>query len=100
MVFAVDGYGGTDFGPGKDLGDFVGFHIDATVGHGGAEVVVPISTMKAVAHVFGALIVVEKENIGDVGKVVVSAKFFGAAGHFLGADFSPDLKSAGGNGNS
>jgi len=60
------------------LGYIRGPHIDTTVGHGDAEIVVPISAVKAEAKIIGKLSIAEKENIGNVGKVIVSAQFSGA----------------------
>lgn len=95
MVFAINCHRGADFGPIIKLGDFGGFHIDTAMGHGDAKIIVPIGAVKAVADFFCHLVVVEKHNVGNVGKIVISAGFFGTAGHFLGADFGPDGESTG-----
>ena len=94
MVFTVNSDGGANLGPIKDLGGFFGFHIDTTVRHGDAEIIVPVGTMKTESDAFGVRRVMEKHNVGYVGQIVISAQGLGAAGHFLGADFGPDGKSA------
>ena len=72
FVFAVDSNRSVKGGPVENLGDVRGFHIDTAVGHGHAEIVVPISAVKAEAKIVGKLGIAEKENIGNVGKVIVS----------------------------
>lgn len=96
VVFAVNGDSGAYRSPGINLGHIRGFHIDAAMAHGPAKVVVPIGTVEAVADPFGHFLVEEKQNIGNVGEIIISTQLFGAAGHFLGADLGPDSKSTGG----
>ena len=67
MVFAVDGNRGAKVGPGKNLGNVGSFHIDATVGHGDTKIVVPVGAVKAVAELFGEVVVIKVEDVGDVG---------------------------------
>lgn len=93
MEFAIDDDRSIDFGPGKESSGVGCFHIDATMGHGGTKIVVPIGTVETVAHSFWGFVVVEEHNIGNIGKVIVGAEFTGAAGHFLGADFTPNVES-------
>ena len=66
MVFSIDYYGGADFCPAVELGDFRSFHVNTAVRHGDAEVVVPIGAVEAVADMFGNLVVVEKKNIWNI----------------------------------
>lgn len=73
MVLAVDGYRSANFGPVIELGDLTGFHVDTAVGHGVTKIVVPVSAMKAEAHLSRVFIVVEKHNIRDIRKIIISS---------------------------
>lgn len=77
------------------MGDVGSFHVDATVRHGGAKIIVPVGAMETVAHSFGKLIVIKEENIGNIGEVVVGTIFFGTARHFLRTNPGPNVKSTG-----
>ena len=45
LVLTVDNDRSVDFSPGVNLGNVTGFHVNATVGHGGAKVVVPVGSV-------------------------------------------------------
>lgn len=95
-IFAVDEDGGVYLGPIEKHFGFGGFHINTTVGHGDAEIVVPISAVKTKTQTLGNRVVVEKHDIGNIGEIIISAVFFGATRHFLRFNFGPNLESAGG----
>lgn len=62
--------------------------------HGNPKVIMPVGTMNTVADFFGSCVVIEKEDMRNVGQIIVGTQFFGATRHFLGANLSPDGKGA------
>lgn len=61
--------------------------------HRDAKIVVPIGAVNTVAYFFGGFVIVEKHNVGDIGKIIIITQFFGAARHFLRADLGPNSES-------
>ena len=82
-VFTINDNLGADICPIVDLGYFGRPHVDTAVTHGSPKIIVPISAMNAIANPFGDFFVVEKQDIRDIGKIIVGAKFLGSAGHLL-----------------
>lgn len=58
--------GSADLGPVEEPVGFVGFHIDTAMGHGSAEIAVPVGAMEAVA-------LVKIHDPGDIFQVVTRA---------------------------
>ena len=64
---------GSGSGPAEKLEGILVAHIDATMAHGIAEIIMPIGAMEAVPSEFGNLIVIKKFDVGDVRQVIICA---------------------------
>lgn len=64
---AVDDDRGISVSPVEHDFGFFGFHIDATMGHRNAKIVMPIGPMDTETEFLFGLVVIEKQNVGNIG---------------------------------
>jgi len=90
----INGYFFIDTGPIKEFLSIGRPHIDTTVAHRVAKIIVPISAVKGKAGGRRNPGAGKKHHVGNIGQIVVVVA--GAAGHLGRPEFRPDGELAGG----